>query len=136
MRILASPTDKLREAFETNFFTHVTAARALIPALTGGGVYVGINGGLANFPSAGMGQLTTTQSALRALYEVLAFETQGKPSVRVLELFGLVDDGTVANAQAAMRIDGNAMGRRIAEIIAQPNNFPGPVLSLKSKAFS
>jgi NAD(P)-dependent dehydrogenase (short-subunit alcohol dehydrogenase family) len=136
MRILANPTDKLRQAFETNFFTHVTAARAFIPALSGGGVYVGINGGLANFPAAGMAQLTTTQSALRALYEVLAFETQGKPSVRVLELFGLVDDGTVANAQGAMRIDGTALGRRIAEIIAQPNEFPGPVLSLKSKAFS
>jgi NAD(P)-dependent dehydrogenase (short-subunit alcohol dehydrogenase family) len=136
MRILASPTDKLREAFETNFFTHVTAARAFIPALTGGGVYVGINGGLANFPAAGMAQLTTTQSALRALYEVLAFETQGKPGVRVLELFGLVDDGTAANAQGAMRIDGTAVGRRIAEIIARPNNFPGPVLLFKSKAFS
>jgi NAD(P)-dependent dehydrogenase (short-subunit alcohol dehydrogenase family) len=136
MRILATPTDKLREAFATNFFTHVTAARALIPALAGGGVYVGINGGLANFPAAGMAQLTTTQSALRALYEVLAVETQGKPGVRVLELFGLVDDGTDANAQGPMRIDGMAVGRRIAEIIARPNDFPGPVLSLKSKAFA
>jgi NAD(P)-dependent dehydrogenase (short-subunit alcohol dehydrogenase family) len=136
MRILASPTDTLRQAFQTNFFTHVTAARALIPVLAGSGVYVGINGGLANFPAAGMAQLTTTQSALRALYEVLAFETQGKPAVRVLELFGLVDDGTLANAQAAMRIDGMALGRRIAEIIAQPSGFPGPVLALKSKAFS
>jgi NADP-dependent 3-hydroxy acid dehydrogenase YdfG len=136
MRILANSTDRLRAAFEVNFFTHVTAARALIPALAGSGVYVGINGGLANFPAAGMAQLTTTQSALRALYEVLAFETQGKPSVRVLELFGLVDDGTGAPVQGAMRIDGMAVGRRIAEIIAQPNSFPGPVLSLKSKAFS
>jgi NAD(P)-dependent dehydrogenase (short-subunit alcohol dehydrogenase family) len=136
LRVLASPTDTLRQAFATNFFTHVTAARALIPALTGSGVYVGINGGLANFPAAGMAQLTTTQSALRALYEVLAFETQGKPGVRVLELFGLVDDGTLAKAQAAMRIDGMALGQRIAEIIAQPSRFPGPVLTLKSKAFS
>jgi NAD(P)-dependent dehydrogenase (short-subunit alcohol dehydrogenase family) len=135
MRILANPTDTLRRAFETNFFTHVTAARALIPALTGGGVYVGINGGLADFPAAGMAQLTTTQSALRALYEVLAFETQGNPRVRVLELFGLVDDGTLTTAQAAMRINGMALGRRIAEIIAQPSGFPGPVLALKSKAF-
>jgi NAD(P)-dependent dehydrogenase (short-subunit alcohol dehydrogenase family) len=136
MRILANPTDKLREAFETNFFTHVTAARALIPALSRSGVYVGINGGLANLPAAGMAQLTTTQSALRALYEVLAFETLGKPNVRVLELFGLVDDGAGGNAQGAMRIDGMAVGRRVAEIVGEPKDFPGPVLSLKSKAFS
>lgn len=143
MRILDSPTETLRQAFETNFFTHVTAARAFIPALASGGTYVGINGGLANLAGAGMAQLTTTQSALHALYEVLALEakspkrpTDRRPTVKALELFGLVDDGSNPAAPAPMRIDGAAVGQRIAEVIAEPEKFPGAVLSLKAKAFS
>jgi NAD(P)-dependent dehydrogenase (short-subunit alcohol dehydrogenase family) len=143
MRVLDSSTETLRKAFDANFFTHVTAARAFIPTLTSQGTYVGINGGLANFPGAGMAQLTTTQSALHALYQVLALEAQDpkrstaqRPNVRALELFGLVDDGSTPATSLAMRIDGAAVGRRIAEILARPKDFPGPILSLKAKAFS
>jgi len=143
MRILDNPTDVLRKAFETNFFTHVTAARALIPALATGGTYVGINGGLANFPGAGMAQLTTTQSATHALYQVLALEVQDpkrppdrRPFVRVLELYGLVDAGGAAHPPPKMRIDGGDLGRRVVEIISQPYPDRNPVLSLKSAAFS
>lgn len=143
MRILDSPTDALRKAFETNFFTHVIAAKAWIPALSSRGTYVGINGGLANFAAAGMAQLTTTQSAIRSLYEVLALEAQDvrrpperRPFVRVLELYGLVDDGSAPVKRAQLRIDGGAVGTRVGEIIARPGEFPGPVLTLKSKAFA
>jgi NAD(P)-dependent dehydrogenase (short-subunit alcohol dehydrogenase family) len=143
MRILDSPTDTLRKAFETNFFTHVIAAKAWIPALSSGGVYVGINGGLADFAAAGMGQLTTTQSAIRSLYEVVAREAQDpkrpqdhRPFVRVLELYGLVDDGSAPISRTELRIGGSVVGTRVADIIARPMEFPGPVLTLKSKAFS
>jgi NAD(P)-dependent dehydrogenase (short-subunit alcohol dehydrogenase family) len=143
MRILDSPTDALRKAFETNFFTHVSAAKAWIPVLSSSGVYVGINGGLANFAAAGMAQLTTTQSAIRSLYEVLAREAQDpkrpqerRPFVRVLELYGLVDDGGAPITRTEMRIEGAAVGTRVADIIARPMELPGPVLTLKSKAFT
>ena len=143
MRLLDSPTDALRKAFETNFFTHVIAAKTWIPLLSSNGTYVGINGGLANFAAAGMAQLTTTQSAVRSLYEVLALEAQDekrpddrRPFVRVLELYGLVDDGGAPVSRTEMRIDGNAVGARVGEIITRPREFPGPVLALKSKAFA
>ena len=143
MRILDSPTDVLRKAFDTNFFTHVIAAKAWIPTLASGGTYVGINGGLADFAQAGMAQLTTTQSALHALYTVLAREAQDarrpqnkRPFVRALELFGLVDDGSTRVQNAEMRIDGVAVGTRVSEIIASPNFFPTPVVALKSPAFA
>ncbi len=90
-----------------------------------------------------MAQLTTTQSALRSLYEVLALEAQDRkrpadrrPFVRALELYGLVDDGSAPIARSEMRIDGSAVGTRVSEIIARPTEFPGPVLTLKSKAFA
>ena len=143
MRILDSPTEALRKAFDSNFFTHVSAAKAWIPVLPSGSTYLGINGGLADYAAAGMAQLTTTQSALRSLYGVLALEAQDRkrpqdrrPFVRALELYGLVDDGSAPVGQSEMRIDGAAVGSRVTEIIARPEEFPGPVLTLKSKAFA
>ncbi len=141
-RVLDSPTDTLRKAFETNFFSHVSAARGLIPALAAAGVYVGINGGLADFAGAGMGQLSMTQSALRTLYEVLAQEG-AKPQpggrqvyVRVLGLYGLVDTGDATPDPQGRRISGRTIGQRVSDVIRQPESFPGPVLTLKAKAYS
>jgi NAD(P)-dependent dehydrogenase (short-subunit alcohol dehydrogenase family) len=142
MRILATSTEQLKKVFDTNFFTHVTAANAFIPALARGGVYVGINGGLADFVIPNRGQLSMTQSALRTLYSVLAQEAQDSTApdvnahVRMLGLYGLVatesnrakaDDGWITDQQ---------VGERVARIIAEPAAFPGPVLSLKAKRYS
>jgi NAD(P)-dependent dehydrogenase (short-subunit alcohol dehydrogenase family) len=141
-RMLDTPTDSLRRAFETNFFSHASAARGLIPALESAGVYIGINGGLADFAGAGMGQLSITQSALRTLYEVLAQEAGnpkagGQPAyVRVLGLYGLVDAAGAAPDPQGRLIRGQAIGQRVKDIIRQPGSFPGPALTLKAKAYS
>jgi NAD(P)-dependent dehydrogenase (short-subunit alcohol dehydrogenase family) len=141
-RILETPTDALRKAFETNFFSHVTAAKGLVPALKTEGVYIGINGGLADFAGAGMGQLSITQSALRTLYEVLAQETANpqvggrQAYVRVLGLYGLVDVGSATPDPQGRFIRGQAIGQRVKDIIRQPGSFPGPALTLKAKAYS
>jgi NAD(P)-dependent dehydrogenase (short-subunit alcohol dehydrogenase family) len=141
-RILDTSTDTLRRAFDTNFFPHVSAARGLIPALEPSGVYLGINGGLADFAGAGMGQLSITQSALRTLYEVLAQEA-GKPPpgghpafVRVLGLYGLVDPGPATPDPQGRLISGQAIGQRAKDIIGQPQSFPGPSLAIKARAYS
>jgi NAD(P)-dependent dehydrogenase (short-subunit alcohol dehydrogenase family) len=141
MRILDTSTAILKKAFDTNCFSHVTAAKALIPALTRGGVYVGINGGLSDLVVPGMGKLSMTQSALRALYRVLAQEASDQKSgdlhanVRMLGIYGLVDTGH-APAAADRSIPGPQIGRRIAAIIARPQDFPGPILSIKAAAYS
>jgi NAD(P)-dependent dehydrogenase (short-subunit alcohol dehydrogenase family) len=141
-RILDSPTNTLRKAFDTNFFSHVIAARGLIPALADSGVYVGINGGLADFPGAGMGPLSITQSALRTLYEVLAQEgaklqPPGRQAyVRVLGLYGLVATGSATPDPQGRHISGRAIGQLVKDIIRKPERFPGPALSLKGKAYS
>ncbi len=142
MRILDTSTERLRRAFDTNFFTHVTAARALIPALAPGGVYVGINGGLADFVIPNRGQLSMTQSALRTLYAVLAQEAQDekaqglKAQVRLLGLYGLVATEEQRRQPNDGQIPDTQVGARVAQIIAQPQAFPGPVLALKAKRYS
>jgi NAD(P)-dependent dehydrogenase (short-subunit alcohol dehydrogenase family) len=137
MRILDTPTERLKNVFDTNFFSHATAAKALIPSLQPRGVYVGINGGLADFVIPNRGALSMTQSALRALYSVLAQEAQSsKAQVRLLGLYGLVatdqnraqaDDGWISDHQ---------VGERVSQIISQPDAFPGPLLALKAKRYS
>ena len=142
MRILSTPTKTLKEVFDTNFFTHVTAANAFIPALTASGVYVGINGGLSDFIIPNRGQLTMTQSALRSLYSVLAMEAQdakaapAKAHVRMLGLYGLVAlEQNPATADDRW-ITSREVGARVAQIIADPEAFPGPLLSLKAKRYA
>ena len=141
LRILDTPTQQLKDVFDTNFFTHVTAARALLPALTPGGTYLGINGGLASFVVPGMGHISMTQSALGTLYTTLAQEAKDEHSrnaarVHVLSLFGLV-----ANEENRARIDegwltDQQVGRRVVEIIGQPDAFPGVVLAIKAKRYA
>jgi NAD(P)-dependent dehydrogenase (short-subunit alcohol dehydrogenase family) len=139
MRILDAPTDKLRAAFETNFFSHVTAAVALLPALQPGGTYIGISGGLSDFVVPAMGAISMTQSALRTFYSVVAQEARdGKgatPQVRMLALYGLVAvDASAAKGDGW--IIGRQIGMRVSEIIARPAAFPGPLLSIKAKRYS
>jgi NAD(P)-dependent dehydrogenase (short-subunit alcohol dehydrogenase family) len=141
MRILDTPTDKLRGAFDTNFFSHVTAAVALIPSLQPGGVYIGISGGLSDFVLPNMGAISMTQSALRTLYGVLAQEAQDSKArsfqaqVRMLALYGLVSiDGS--SGQDDGRIAAPQIGVRVSEIIARPAAFPGPLLSIKARKYS
>ncbi len=139
MRVLDASTAILKKAFDSNFFTHVTAARALIPALNARGVYVGINGGLADFVLPDRGALSMTQSALRSLYRVLAQEAQlpDQVSVRLLELYGLVaTDQNRSRQNGDMWIPDEQVGKRVMGILTDPASFAGPILSLKSKRFS
>ena len=139
MRILDTSTERLKRAFDTNLFSHVTAARALIPAMNPGGVYIGINGGLADFVVPNQGALSMTQSAIRSLYRVLAQEAQSSSqvSIRLLELYGLVaTDQNRSQQRGDMYIPDDQVGKRATEIIVNPGSFAGPVLSLKSKRFS
>jgi len=139
-RILDTSTDTLREAFNTNFFSHVTAAIALIPALQPRGVYIGISGGLSDFVLPKMGALSMTQSALRSLYSVLAKEVQdaktkeSQAEVRMLALYGIVATSDNGGSDDN-RIDAREIGIRVSEIVARPAAFPGPLLSLKARRY-
>ena len=141
MRMLDTATDKIRGAFDTNFFTHVAAAHALIPALTRGGVYVGINGGLADAVIPNMGALSMTQSALRSLYSVLAQETQDAKAqhpqahVRLLEIHGLVATEHTPAQSGGQWITDQQVRERVAEIIRQPEALPGPILAIKAEKY-
>jgi NAD(P)-dependent dehydrogenase (short-subunit alcohol dehydrogenase family) len=136
-KVLGSPTDLLRQTFDSNFYPHVVAAKALIPQLGQGGVYVGINGGLPDFVLPGMANVTMTQSALRSLYLALAQEAADlKCQVRMLGIFGLVATQEHPAKVTERSIPDSDVGHRVLEILRNPTQFPGPLLAIKARAYS
>ena len=136
-KVLGSPTELLRQTFDSNFYPHVVAAKALIPQLGEGGVYIGINGGLPDFVLPGMANVTMTQSALRSLYLALAQEASDlKCQVRMLGIFGLVATQEHPAKVAERSIPDSDVGHRVLEILRNPTQFPGPLLSIKAHAYS
>jgi NAD(P)-dependent dehydrogenase (short-subunit alcohol dehydrogenase family) len=141
LRILDTPSTQLREAFDTNFFTHVAAAKALIPALASRGVYVGINGGLADFVLPGMGHISMTQSALNSFYKTIAQEAldahaTNAAQVRALCLYGLVtserDRARINDGQ----LTDEEIGRRVVAILRRPDAYPQPIQAIKSRRYA
>lgn len=137
IRVLGSPTDLLRQTFDANFYPHVVAAKALIPRLGPGAVYLGINGGLPDFVLPGMANLTMTQSALRSLYLALEQEArESKVSVRLLGIFGLVATPEHRAKDRDHYISDRDVGRRATDILMEPARFPGPILAIRARAFA
>jgi len=134
--VLGSPTTLLRQTFDTNFYPHVVAAKALIPRLGPGAVYLGINGGLPDLVLPGMANLTMTQSALRSLYLALEQEArQSKVFVRLLGIFGLVATRERPARDADHYISDRDVGRRAVDILLEPAQLPGPILAIRARAF-
>jgi NAD(P)-dependent dehydrogenase (short-subunit alcohol dehydrogenase family) len=137
IRVLGSSTDLVRQTFDANFYPHVVAAKALIPRLGPGAVYLGINGGLPDFVLPGMANLTMTQSALRSLY--LAIEQEARESkvlVRLLGIFGLVATPGHPAKDSDHYISDKDVGRRAMDILLEPAQFPGPILAIRARAFT
>lgn len=137
IRVLGSSTDLVRQTFDANFYPHVVAAKALIPELGPGAVYLGINGGLPDLVIPGMANLTMTQSALRSLYLAIEQEArESKVSVRLLGIFGLVATSEHRAKDPDHYISDRDVGRRARDILLEPGRFPGPVLAIKARAFT
>ena len=137
IRVLGSSTDLVRQTFEANFYPHVVAAKALIPRLGPGAVYLGINGGLPDFVLPGMATLTMTQSALCSLYLAIEQEAREcKVLVRLLGIFGLVATPEHPAKDTDHYISDRDVGRRVTEILLEPARFPGPILAIRARAFT
>jgi NAD(P)-dependent dehydrogenase (short-subunit alcohol dehydrogenase family) len=137
IRVLGSQTDLVRQTFDANFYPHVVAAKALIPRLGPGAVYLGINGGLPDVVVPGMANLTMTQSALRSLYLAVAREAQeSNVLVRLLGIFGLVATVEHPAKDTDHYISDRDVGLRATTILLEPEHFPGPILAIKARAFT
>jgi len=117
-----------------NLVSHFIAAKTFIPHLADGGIFIAIGGGTADFVIAGMGHLSIVQAAERMMIRALAKEHRGKTThLRELMIISMVNGASTRQQAAADWLTDTEIGEHITSIIARPAEFPGPILSLKSR---
>ncbi len=117
-----------------NLVSHFIAAKTFIPHLADGGIFIAIGGGTADFLIAGMGHLSIVQAAERMMIRGLAKEHRGKTThLRELMIISMVNGASTRQQAAADWLTDTEIGEHITSIIARPAEFPGPILSLKSR---
>ncbi|GAA0317365.1 3-oxoacyl-[acyl-carrier-protein] reductase [Sphingomonas oligophenolica] len=131
---LDMPGETLIDFFRENVATHHCAAKAFIPLLSKGGRYLGIGGGMADFTVPGLVGVSMSQAAQRNLFRFLAQESEER-GVSVIELMlysHIVDpaDEAVADPRG---IRANEVGAHVLAILQRPDEFTGPILTLKSR---
>lgn len=126
--------ETLAAFFQENVVPHHSAAKAFIPLLTRGGRYVGIGGGMADFIVPGTVGVSVCQAAQRNLFRHLALEA-GERGVSLVELMlysHIVDPADEAAADPrAIRAD--EVGAHVLAVLERPDEFKGPILTLKSR---
>ncbi len=132
--LLECSADRLAEVLQGNLVTHLIAARALLPLLVPGGRYIGIGGGMADFTFPGMGPVSICQAGQRNMFRFLAMEgaERGVSVVELMLFSNIVDPSDEENA-SPRDIRADEVGDHIRAILEKPEEFLGPILSLKSR---
>jgi NAD(P)-dependent dehydrogenase (short-subunit alcohol dehydrogenase family) len=112
---------------------HLAAAKAFLPAMSAGSRFIGIGGGMADFVVPGLAPISMMQAAQRMLYRGLHGENKGS-GVEIRELIVVSKvNGRSNHAGADPRwLTDLEIGERVCDVIASPDEFAGPVLTLES----
>jgi len=126
--------ETLAAFFQENVVTHHSAAKAFIPLLAKSGRYVSIGGGMADFIVPGTVGASVCQGAQRNLFRHLALEAEER-GVSVVELMlysHIVDPADEGHADPR-GIRADEVGAHVLPILERPDEFKGPILTLKSR---
>lgn len=127
--------DELVAILRGNVGMHFVAAKAFVPAVRPGGLYLGIGGGMADFVAEGTGPMSMCQAAQRNLFRALALEF-APLDLRFRELLVCsMVAGHSNRAQAHPKwITDREVGRYVRAILERPADFADTLLYLKSKS--
>jgi NAD(P)-dependent dehydrogenase (short-subunit alcohol dehydrogenase family) len=126
--LMSHTSEALKEAVCTDLITHFTAARAFIPALSGGGVYIGIGGGSADFILAGGAHMSIAQAGLRMLHRALAHELRRTSAeLRQLTVASVVNGASTRHAADPAWVTDSEIGEQVAAMLEDPKAFPEPI---------
>lgn len=134
MDLPSTSAGMLMEVLRSNLATHLVAAKAFIPVLPAGALYLAIGGGMADLVVPGMGVLSMCQAAQRVMFKVLAEEMKGC-GVRIHELMLISMIAGESNRERAHPkwITDQDVGRHVTAILENPAWFPDPIITLKSR---
>lgn len=119
----------LTEALNSDLIAHFTAARAFIPAIRDGGVYIGVAGGSSDYILAGGAHMSVAQAGLRMLHRALAHEVR-RVNVRQLTVASVVAADSNRHAAQPAWVTDLEVGEQAAQMIEQPQAFADPVWRL------
>ena len=132
--LLDCSADHLAEVLHGNLVTHLIAARAMLPLLRPNGRYVGIGGGMADFTFPGVGPVSICQAGQRNMFRFLAMEAAERGlSVVELMLFSHIVDPMEEESASPRDIRADEVGEHVRAVLERPEEFTGPILSLKSR---
>jgi NAD(P)-dependent dehydrogenase (short-subunit alcohol dehydrogenase family) len=97
---------------------HFSAAKAFVPALRPGAVFLGIGGGMADIPASGMSIVSMAQAAQRMLYRHVEREARrSEVLVREVMIRAMVHGYGQPGEPAAGMLGSDIIGRRVCETI-------------------
>lgn len=133
-RMLDWRAEDLLRLLNDNVMTHFNTARYAIPRLGTDGIYIGIGGGMADYIAPASGHISMCQAALRTMYQAIhAEQSDLAPTVKELMIMSMVNGLSRRHIAQPNWITDVDVGLHVLAILQAPENFPGPVLKLKSR---
>jgi NAD(P)-dependent dehydrogenase (short-subunit alcohol dehydrogenase family) len=121
----------LAAVVSANLAPHVAAARAFLPRMGSGAVFLGVGGGMADWVPRGLVPLACAQAAIRNFYRGLEQERPGDaPAVRELLIRSMVNGRSSRYRAKPGWITDRQVGAAACAILADPAGYPGPVVTL------
>lgn len=121
--------ESLRQVFAGDLFLHVNAAREFIPRMHPGAVYLATGGGMADHTFPGMGPVSMTQAAQRALVRSWHKETTTGVEIRELMIAAMVRGHGIEDAHRGS-LTAMEVAERLADVVESPQHYPGPVITI------
>jgi NAD(P)-dependent dehydrogenase (short-subunit alcohol dehydrogenase family) len=117
----------------TNLLTHFNAAKIMLPLLPAEGILIGIGGGTADFVIPKMTPVSIAQAGIRMMYRGFARERSEGAQIRELMIISMVNGASKRDKAQPEWVTDDEVGRHVCAILAAPEQFPGPILQLKSR---
>jgi NAD(P)-dependent dehydrogenase (short-subunit alcohol dehydrogenase family) len=129
--LLARTSDSLAALLQGDVIAHFAAARTFIPAISAGGILLGIGGGSCDFILRGGVPQSAAQAALRMLYRGLASELASNPvQVRELIIASIVNGASTRGRADPLWVTDTEIGAQVSAIVENPAAFPEPILRM------
>lgn len=130
-RLFSTSYDELVTYFADYVGAHLSAARAFLPRLADGAVYLGVGGGMADFVPRGLAPVSMAQAAQRNLYRGLQAENR-EALIRELMIVSQVNGRSNRHEAPDEWLTAEQIGARIVAVVADPERDEnrGPVLRM------
>lgn len=124
--------DDLQSLLRANLVPHLAAARHLLRLVRRGGTYMGIGGGMADVVLSGSACMSVVQAGLRMFYRALSAEAEEQGvHIRELIIASMVNGARTRRAAGPARLTDAAVGDRVCQLIASPDDRSGPIHTLR-----